>query len=216
MDTDLSCNAVTPLPKAVTLLTSNALLGQLFRHFLGNGAELQLALLSPDEADSPETALWLLDVGSVDALQLSPLLERLLALAPVALVNVSQAQAEQLVEKHPWINGFFYSHATREQLLAGIAVLLKGGVWMPRDLMELLLRQLRRLREPTETMAELTLREQEILCLVGKGLSNAEVAEQLCLSPHTVKSHIHNVLGKLGASNRAEAVFLLRARLGWD
>ncbi|MHB8820621.1 MAG: response regulator transcription factor, partial [Pseudomonadaceae bacterium] len=52
--------------------------------------------------------------------------------------------------------------------------------------------------------------------LAGKGLSNAEIAEQLSLSPHTIKSHIHNLLRKIGASNRAEAAYLLRSRLDWD
>ena len=56
----------------------------------------------------------------------------------------------------------------------------------------------------------------EILSLAGRGLSNAEIAEQLCLSPHTIKSHIHNLLRKIGASNRAEAAYLLRSHLDWD
>ncbi|MEW6311944.1 MAG: LuxR C-terminal-related transcriptional regulator, partial [Pseudomonadota bacterium] len=38
---------------------------------------------------------------------------------------------------------------------------------------------------------------------------------RLCLSPHTIKSHIHNLLRKIGASNRAEAAYLLRSRLDW-
>ena len=120
-----------------------------------------------------------------------------------------------MTKSHPWISGIFASHATGEQLLAGIDVLLRGGIWLPRALLEKSLQQLRRLRQQAETLAELTLREHEVLSLVGKGLSNAEIAEQLCLSPHTVKSHIHNLLGKLGASNRTEAVFLIRTRWGW-
>src|SRR3546814_7728877 len=101
-------------------------------------------------------------------------------------------QAEQLVERHPVIRGVFYSHATREHLLEGIRVLLKGGDWLPRVLTERLLGQWRRMRQLAETKSSLTLREREILSLAGKGLSNAEIAEQLCLSPHTIKSHIHN------------------------
>ncbi len=213
MDTDLTCSALTAQLKAVTLLTKNELLGRLFHHFLGHGAEVRLQLCRPDEIDKAETELWILDIGSVELQQLSSLLDRLLAQAPVALVNVTEVQAQQLVEKHPWIGGIFSIHATREQLLAGITVLLKGGVWMPRALMEHLLSQLRRLRESTEAISELTLREQQILNLVGKGFSNAQIAEQLYVSPHTVKSHIHNLLGKLGATNRAEAVFRLRAGL---
>ena len=110
----------------------------------------------------------------------------------------------------------FYSHATREHLLDGIQVLLDGGDWLPRVLTERLLSQWRRMRQLAGSKPSLTLREREILSLAGKGLSNAEIAEQLCLSPHTIKSHIHNLLRKIGASNRAEAAFLLRGRLDWS
>ena len=72
------------------------------------------------------------------------------------------------------------------------------------------------MRQLAGSKPSLTLREREILSLAGKGLSNAEIAEQLCLSPHTIKSHIHNLLRKIGASNRAEAAFLLRGRLDWS
>ncbi|WP_090415988.1 helix-turn-helix transcriptional regulator [Pseudomonas jinjuensis] len=200
-------------PREITLLTANELLGQLFRHFLGSSDEWEVTLQPLDLSLPADTALWLLDVGSVEQPQLSMLLERLLAQAPGALVNVSAKEAERLVDRHPGINGVFYSHASREQVLSGLRTLLDGGVWLPRTVLEQLLWQFRRLRQSPESLAGLTGREQEILGLAGKGLSNAEIASHLCLSPHTVKSHIHNLLGKLGASNRVEAVFLLRSQL---
>jgi len=54
----------------------------------------------------------------------------------------------------------------------------------------------------------------QILALAGKGLSNSEIAEHLHLSTHTIKSHIHNALGKLGASNRAQGASLVLAHVG--
>jgi len=72
------------------------------------------------------------------------------------------------------------------------------------------------MRQRAGSKPSLTLREREILSLAGKGLSNAEIAERLSLSPHTIKSHIHNLLRKIGATNRAEAAFLLRGHLNWD
>jgi DNA-binding NarL/FixJ family response regulator len=52
----------------------------------------------------------------------------------------------------------------------------------------------------------LTSREEEILDLLGMGLSNREIADRLCIAVHTVKNHVHNMLTKLGVRSRAEAV----------
>ena len=52
----------------------------------------------------------------------------------------------------------------------------------------------------------LTQRERQVLALMVKGISNAQIAEQLVLSRSTVNFHVSNVLGKLGAASRTEAV----------
>ena len=60
---------------------------------------------------------------------------------------------------------------------------------------------------------ELTLREQDVLKLVARGMSNAEIGENLVVSENTVKTHVKNVLGKLHMKNRAE-VAAYASRLG--
>lgn len=57
-----------------------------------------------------------------------------------------------------------------------------------------------------------TLREQQTLELLEAGLSNQQIATRLCLTLHTVKNHVHNVLTKLGVSTRMEAAALSRAK----
>ena len=65
---------------------------------------------------------------------------------------------------------------------------------------------------PGET--QLTPREQEILRLVARGLSNTELADTLMVSENTVKTHVKNILGKLHMKNRREAASYA-ARLGY-
>ena len=59
---------------------------------------------------------------------------------------------------------------------------------------------------------DLTEREQEVLVLMVEGLSNPDIAERLVVSRSTVKFHVSNVLSKLGASSRTEAVSLALKR----
>ena len=59
---------------------------------------------------------------------------------------------------------------------------------------------------PGETPPPLTARQAEVLQLLAKGATNAEIAERLVISEHTIKSHVKHILRQLGAANRTEAV----------
>jgi DNA-binding NarL/FixJ family response regulator len=59
-----------------------------------------------------------------------------------------------------------------------------------------------------DSLRELTSREREVLALVGRGLSNAEIAEELVLSPLTAKTHVARLFSKLGARDRAQLVVI--------
>jgi two-component system, NarL family, response regulator LiaR len=68
--------------------------------------------------------------------------------------------------------------------------------------------------DATALGADLTRREQEVLALLVKGMSNPEIAERLVISRATVKVHISSILSKLGAASRGEAISLaLRDKL---
>jgi NarL family two-component system response regulator LiaR len=62
--------------------------------------------------------------------------------------------------------------------------------------------------EAEELAADLTRREQEVLALLVKGMSNPEIAEKLYISRATVKVHVSSILSKLGVASRAEAISL--------
>ena len=61
-------------------------------------------------------------------------------------------------------------------------------------------------------LGELTVRERQIARLLDEGLSNKEIAIQLCIEVATVKNHVHNILEKLNVQRRAEAVTAARVR----
>ncbi len=68
--------------------------------------------------------------------------------------------------------------------------------------------------QPPAPGHDLTERERAVLALMGEGLNNTEIAEKLVVSPSTIKSHVSNILAKLGVASRTEAVALaVRHRL---
>lgn len=65
-------------------------------------------------------------------------------------------------------------------------------------------------KQPGELLEHLTPREYQVAELVGKGLSNKEIARELCITLSTTKNHIHHMLEKLGARHRTEAALIIR------
>jgi len=197
--------------RKVRLTTANVLLAELLKPFLHerHGIELSLAR---DLDEGGAARLELVDLGSVPAAQLEGWLAGQAPVVTVAFLNATIEQALPWVERFPAIQGVFAPQASPAQLLQGLGALLAGDDWLPRALLTHLLRRSR--ERPRGSADGLTRREREILQLVGRGLSNAAIGEALCLSTHTVKSHMHNLLRKTGAANRAEAA--LRFHAGQD
>jgi DNA-binding NarL/FixJ family response regulator len=107
-------------------------------------------------------------------------------------------------------SGFLLKDAPEEQLVIGIRVVAEGGsLFAPAVTRRLIERFAGGHTQPAPPeVDELTPREAEILALVARGLSNAEIAERLIVSQHTVKSHVAHILGKLGLRDRVQAVVL--------
>ena len=197
--------------RKVRLTTANVLLAELLKPFLHERHGIELSLARDLDAGGA-ARLELVDLGSVPAAQLEGWLADQAPVVTVAFLNATIEQALPWVERFPAIQGVFAPQASPAQLLQGLGALLAGDDWLPRALLTHLLRRSR--ERPRGSTDGLTRREREILQLVGRGLSNAAIGEALCLSTHTVKSHMHNLLRKTGAANRAEAA--LRFHAGQD
>jgi DNA-binding NarL/FixJ family response regulator len=108
-------------------------------------------------------------------------------------------------------SAFLLKDAPEQQLLAAIRVVADGGsLFAPSVTRRLIERFAERpgAPAPASGLGELTSREVEVLRLVARGLSNAEISAQLVVSEHTTKTHVASILQKLGLRNRVQAVVL--------
>ncbi|MFO6424639.1 LuxR C-terminal-related transcriptional regulator [Motilimonas sp. KMU-193] len=125
----------------------------------------------------------------------------------IILFNTDPELETQLLQAWPLCVGIFHKSADQEQLIKGIKCVFAGEYWFSRSTMTSQLATLRtRLHRQYQPYAKLTSREVEILKQVMTGASNMQIADNLFLSEHTVKSHLYNVFKKLKVKNRLQAV----------
>ena len=110
-------------------------------------------------------------------------------------------------------SGFLLKDAPPEQLVDGIRAVCSGDALLApsvtrRVIEEFVRRPPEAARTPPPEVEELTPRENEVLKLIARGLSNAEIAEQLVVSETTVKTHVARVLMKMGLRDRVQAVVM--------
>lgn len=145
--------------------------------------------------------------------------KELLALGVIVVLLVNKVDPDSLeAAVAEGVQGILVGYVTGPQLAATVVSAASGLLTLSSDLADLLRRGLAadNREEPGDSPAEvpslldgfpekLTRRELEVLAMISEGLSNKEIAAHLNISIHTAKFHISSILGKLGASSRAEA-----------
>lgn len=121
-------------------------------------------------------------------------------------------------------NGYLLKGAPREEIFSALRVTMQGGSLLQPVVASKLLRHVEQtgqqaamLNAATRVAAQvpielLTERELEVLHLLAQGMPNKEIAAQLVISERTAKFHVSSIMGKLGATNRTEAVSLAAQR----
>ncbi len=105
------------------------------------------------------------------------------------------------------IRGFFYERDPLDIFLKGVQAVFGGELWLSREIMTSCIFESKpRVSSSMSDGAILTSRQIEILAQVAVGGTNDEIAERLCISSHTVKTHLNNIYRRINVTNRLEAV----------
>ncbi|MFC8866993.1 MULTISPECIES: response regulator [unclassified Streptomyces] len=174
----------------------------------GDGAEAVAAV----EARVPDVLLLDIRMPVMDGLEAA---RRVCARSACKVVMLTTFDLDEYVYEalYAGASGFLLKDVRRDDLVHAVRVVAAGdSLLAPAVTRRLVADIVRRRREeavPDVTprrLEALTAREVETLRLLARGLSNSEIATTLFVSEHTVKTHVSNVLGKLGLRDRVQAV----------
>jgi len=107
-------------------------------------------------------------------------------------------------------SGFMLKDAPPEEIAAAVRIVASGDALLApavtRSVVEEFARRPARTASPPAALADLTPREQDVLALLVRGLSNPEICNELVISEATAKTHVARILQKLGVRDRVQAV----------
>lgn len=140
---------------------------------------------------------------------------RILHQQMVAVIFVTRRDSPHLALLEAGAQGVVLATDGIDGVVTALETVLAGHPYVPPYLLGTVLRGL--IEQGREgivgsgQVGRLSPREREVLGLLGEGADHREIASRLTISPHTAKTHINRLLGKLGVHSRAEAAALARA-----
>lgn len=156
----------------------------------------------------PDVVVLDIRMPLVDGIQATRDLHRKVENPPRVLILTTFGDDENVYAAlHVGADGFLPKRARPAEIVDAVRVVAAGeSLLFPAAIRSLAARQAPADARVGAAVADLTPRERDILRLVARGLSNAEIAEEMFLGLQTVKTHVSSVLRKLGARDRTQAV----------
>lgn len=210
-------------PITVLIVDDHAVVRRGLRSFLGSEGDIQVVGEAAGGAEAvekarellPQVVLMDLVMPGMDGIETT---RRVTEVSPTSRVLVLTSFGED--EKvFPAIKagatGYLLKDVPAKDLGRAIRSVARGEFLLGPEVAGTMLDELRAPpKKPERGAGELTPREIEVLALVGQGLTNQQIAHELCISIRTVKAHVSSILGKLHAADRTQAA-LYAVRQGW-
>jgi DNA-binding NarL/FixJ family response regulator len=174
-------------------------------------AEARDGLQAVAEAERlrPDVALLDVNLPNCDGVRATALIKERVPECRVVVLANEEDQRTLVDAVEAGASGYLTKESPLAELIDAARAIHRGETLIPRRMLgALLARLIRRRREQDEAirrMSRLTRREKEVLALLAGGADNDAIAQALVISPQTARTHIQNVLGKLGVHSRLEA-----------
>ena len=208
-------------PVRTLIAEDHALMRSGFRMLLDAVPEIEVAGEASDGIEAvaearrlrPDVVLMDIRMPRLDGIEAT---RRIVAMdgPPVRVLMLTTFDLEEYVYRalQAGASGFLLKDVPPADLVAGLEVVARGDALLAPSITRRLIQEFA-LKAPTPRpeppgLDELTARERQVLTLLARGLSNAEIAGELVVSEATVKTHVANVLTKLGLRDRVQAVVL--------
>jgi DNA-binding NarL/FixJ family response regulator len=133
----------------------------------------------------------------------------------IVLIGMSPDDDQFLAAVRSGVTGYLLQDASASDVVAAVRSVVRGEAVCPplqcASLFSFVAQLTTEMPAQVGTKPDLTLRQQQLITLVAKGLTNKEIASLLNLSTFTVRNHIHRILKQVDAETRSEAVETIRA-----
>ena len=216
--------------RCVYIIGQRSFQKELIKYFLNKEFEVKCVIIESieyiqncEDVNDTQNTIILLDISDHEIyrviIERDPRYSGLFSSYFVALFNMDTNTGVEKEAIRCGIRGFFYTSDTKEQFLKGIQVIFAGELWVSRNVLSNYILEEVNLspffKQPItrRNNHNLTRREVEILALVSVGARNDEIAKKLCISPHTVKTHLYNVFKKIKVTGRLQAALWAAKKL---
>lgn len=200
---------------SVALIEDNRLVREGLVSLLNQTADFRVVAAGPsgDPAllRNAQPHVILLDVGlwDDDSLRVAETVRQEYPESKVIIMDLLPVHEDIVDFVNAGVSGFVLKDATVEDLVSTIRSVASGAHVLPPAMTSSLFSQIAKeavARGQVEVMEDvrMTAREREVIDLIGIGLSNKEIALRLGIAPHTVKSHVRNVMEKLALHTRLQ------------
>ncbi len=185
-------------------------------HIVAEASEGATALSLVREL-APDVVVMDLNMPGMNGIEATREIARVAPLTRVVVLTISDQDADVLDAILAGACGYLLKDSSIQDLMAGIRAASVGEALISPHIAAKVLQRIRATGAGIDTSApgpELSDRENEVLRLIANGKDNAEIAQELHISPKTVKNHISNILMKLQIENRIQAaVYAVRRGL---